>query len=412
MDYTLRFETLEDMDEFAAHAGVTRLDLQKSRLIKFPGWALVSRGKVKALNEPAVVQPFVKMPRFTKVKNGVYDMKISIPDDEREAFLKSQPSAAFSKKTVWIASELRYGRYSGCYYTSEDPRQNQYPIYIPSKGRATRCHTAKYFLEIGLKDFKIVVEPQEYDEYAENFPEEYLLKLDMSYKNKFDYLDEYGTSRSTGSGPARNFIWDHSISRGAKWHWIIDDNVRGFFRFAPGNWRIDIKSPVFFPIVEDFITQSDEIAIGSMNYSFFCDYNKKPLTSNTRMYSILLIRNEIPFRWAGRYNEDSILSMHVLKAGWKTTQLNWFLGKKACTQTVKGGNEEIYKNGTKEKSEMFHRQFPNEVELVERFGRDHHYVDWVRLFPDEPKYQHGPNDEYGLYLKSDIRPDIWPQCLI
>ena len=63
-----------------------------------------------------------------------------------------------------------------------------------------------------------------------------------------------------------------------------------------------------------------------------------PFVTNTRIYSCNLIRNDVPFRWRGRYNEDTDLSLRMLKAGWCTIQFNAFLQFKMSTQTVKGGN--------------------------------------------------------------------------
>lgn len=158
----------------------------------------------------------------------------------------------------------------------------------------------------------------------------------------------------------------------------------------------------------------DNVGAGALNYRFFCASNRPPFQTNTRMYSIILINNSVPFRWEGRYNEDSILSMRMLKAGWQTVQLNTFLANKAATQTVPGGNNKDFyeKEGTNPKSQMFKDIFPNEVELVERWGRPHHFVDWKRLFGLDFFGNKGKCNEYGLYLKSDERSDIYPQCLI
>jgi hypothetical protein len=83
-------------------------------------------------------------------------------------------------------------------------------------------------------EHNIIVEPQEVEAYQEAVRKMNLLTtvipLDMSYKSKYEFCDDLGLSKSTGSGPARNFAWDHSISNGAKFHWIMDDNIRGFYR--------------------------------------------------------------------------------------------------------------------------------------------------------------------------------------
>ncbi len=81
---------------------------------------------------------------------------------------------------------------------------SKYPIYIVSKGRAKTPYTANWFKRDKI-DFKIVVEPQEYDEYCESIGKEYVLKLPFS-------------NLGLGSYPARNFCWEHSIRLGAVGH--------------------------------------------------------------------------------------------------------------------------------------------------------------------------------------------------
>ena len=54
-----------------------------------------------------------------------------------------------------------------------------YPVYIVSKGRWENPITAKCFLQDGV-DFKIVVEPQEYDNYCEAVGKKIVLKLPFS----------------------------------------------------------------------------------------------------------------------------------------------------------------------------------------------------------------------------------------
>jgi len=44
-----------------------------------------------------------------------------------------------------------------------------------------------------------------------------------------------------------------------------------------------------------------------------------------------LIRNDVPYRWRGRYNEDTDLSLRMLKDRWCTIQFNAFLQGKAAT---------------------------------------------------------------------------------
>lgn len=256
----------------------------------------------------------------------------------------------------------------------------QFPLYIPSKGRYEYLMTSHALTAMGLKH-NIVVEPQEVEKYENAIKSKKLLTrvipLDMSYKTKYQLCDLFGLNKSTGSGPARNFIWDHSISEGHKWHWIMDDNIREFWRMTK-NKRIRTTNPAFWRIMEDFVLRYTNVAMAGPCYSMFGFGPKEPFCINTRIYSCNLIRNDVPFRWRGRYNEDTILSLDMLKKGWCTIQFYTFLQGKIGTQTMKGGNtDELYKGGTKEKSEMLVREHPDVSKIVWKYKRWHHFVDYT-----------------------------------
>ncbi len=86
----------------------------------------------------------------------------------------------------------------------------------------------------------------------------------------------------------------------------------------------------------------DNVAIAGPNYYSFCKANDgvPPFIKNTRIYSCLLIRNDIPYKWRGRYNEDTDICLRALKDGWATIQFNAFLQGKVTTQRMKGGNHQ------------------------------------------------------------------------
>ena len=127
---------------------------------------------------------------------------------------------------------------------------------------------------------------------------------------------------------------------------------------------------------------------------FFPLKEKRPaFIMNTRIYSCLLIRNHINYRWRGRYNEDTDLSLRVLKDGLCTVEFMAFLQEKAMTQTLKGGNtEEFYaEEGTMKKSSMLQRMHPDVAKVIWRYGRWHHFVDY------------NPFKKNKLILKEDVK---------
>ena len=259
----------------------------------------------------------------------------------------------------------------------------RFPLYIPSKGRAHSRKTSRALNEMGCPHY-IVVEPQEVDTYRRACAGTLatIIELDMSYKARYELCDDLGLSKSTGPGPARNFIWDHSIANGHAWHWVMDDNITRFDRLNR-NTKIRCITPAFWRAQEDFVLRYSNIAMAGPNYAMFKPARERsvPYTTNTRIYSCNLIRNDLPFRWRGRYNEDTILSLDQLKAGWCTVQFNAFLQFKMHTQKLAGGNTaEFYaREGTIPKSEMLKRVHPDVTRLVWKFNRHHHHVDYKRF---------------------------------
>lgn len=254
----------------------------------------------------------------------------------------------------------------------------QFPLYIVSKGRADSRLTSKTLEGMGVP-YYIVVEPQEVEAYSAVIDPAKVLALDLDYKSTYDCFDNLGLTKSTGPGPARNFAWDHAIANGHAWHWVMDDNIQYFFRLNK-NMKIPVSDGTCFRAMEDFCLRYKNVAMAGPNYFMFASRKQKmpPFVVNTRIYSCNLIRNDVPFRWRGRYNEDTDLSLRMLKARWATVQFNAFLQGKTTTQAIGGGNTaEFYaKDGTLPKSRMQVAMHPDVSELVWKFGRWHHHVDY------------------------------------
>lgn len=256
--------------------------------------------------------------------------------------------------------------------------QPRFPVYIISKGRHESRVTSRYLEQMRVP-YRIVVEEQERDAYAAVIDPAKILILDPDYQRDYDAFWPVADGASKGSGPARNFVWDHAISTGAPWHWIMDDNIHGFFRLNQ-NKKLKLTDGTCFACMEDFATRYKNVGMAGPNYHAFAvqTAHHKPFTLNTRLYSCILIRNDIPFRWRGRYNEDADLSIRVLKSGLCTVQFYAFLQHKDQTQTMKGGNMDAFyaAEGTLPKSRMLAEMHPDVTKVVWKFGRWHHHVDY------------------------------------
>lgn len=244
----------------------------------------------------------------------------------------------------------------------------EYPIYIVSKGRWQLRHTSKA-LEHMQVPYKIVIEPQEYEQYAKVIKPEKILTL------PFSNLGE-------GSIPARNWIWEYSISQGAVRHWILDDNIAWFARLHQ-NKKIRLDNGVCFAVVEDFVNRYENIALAGLQYEMFVPAISKcpPYLLNTRIYSCILICNDLPYRWRGRYNEDTDLSLRVLKDNWCTFLIQAFVAKKIATMRLRGGNtDELYQgDGRLKMAQSLQAQHPDVTKIAWKWGRWQHQVDYSKF---------------------------------
>ena len=244
----------------------------------------------------------------------------------------------------------------------------RWPVYIISKGRWESRLTSKALEKLNVP-YHIVIEPQEYDNYAAVIDPKKIYVLPFS-------------NLGLGSIPARNWVWEHSISIGAKRHWIMDDNIRDFGRLNR-NRKFMVTSGTILRLAEDFVDRYENVKMAGFNYDYFCaePQGYPPFYLNARIYSCILLSNDIPHRWRGRYNEDTDLSIRILDDKYCTILFNAFLAYKVPTLTMKGGNtDQLYaEDGRLKMSEHLVEQHPFITKTTWKFNRWQHQVDYSRF---------------------------------
>lgn len=292
--------------------------------------------------------------------------------------------------------EAEEGRYSDKRYANDsEDRSPRYPIYVISKGRWESRLTSKAFESMGTP-YRIVVEPSEYKQYALVIDPEKILTLPSDF-----------SKLGKGSIPVRNWVWDHASASGVCRHWVLDDNLNGFYRLNR-NLKVPVSDATIFRTAEDFVDRFDNVAISGFHYFMFASRKTKlpPFYANRRIYSCILIKNDLPYRWRGRYNEDTDLSIRALKDGWCTVLFNAFLTLKSTTMTMKGGNtDELYKgDGRLKMAQSLVEQHPDVTSITWKWGRWQHHVDYSPFEKNELRLRSGIEipegvDNHGMYLK-------------
>ena len=237
------------------------------------------------------------------------------------------------------------------------------PVYVISKGRADCCYTAQFLQRDGVP-FRLVVEPQEAVVYEAAGFGQHIERLPFS-------------NLGLGGIPARNWCWEHARASGASHHWILDDNIRAIRQSRSGN-RYVCKAGPALAASEAFFRGYANVPLAGLNYQMFVTPGAAPFAVNVHVYSCLWIQNDLPFRWRGRYNEDTDLCLQTLASGHCTILLNSFMIEKMRTMTMKGGNtDSLYQgDGRLRMARSLERLWPRIVTTQRRFGRPQHVVRW------------------------------------
>jgi len=269
----------------------------------------------------------------------------------------------------------------------------KYPIYVVSKGRSDSRLTIKCLERLNIP-YHVVIEPQDLPSYKCIIDPKKILVLPYS-------------NRGNGPGEARNWCWEHSKKLGYKRHWVMDDNIVNFKRLY-NHRKLPVGDGGMFRVCEEFVDRFENVPLAGLQYDFFCPDKQPfpPVVRNSRIYSVLLIENSCNFRWRGRYNEDTILSLDILKhnpkspfdiknKNWKgdlcTLQFNCLLQEKSPTQKLKGGNSDefYFKEGTYNKSKMLEVIHGDVSKVKYMYNRYHHKVNYLPFKNNELKYVKG-----------------------
>lgn len=293
--------------------------------------------------------------------------------------------------TIWHPPQ---NRLAGCeFYYDGDPTDSRYPVCIPSKGRAGSQTTGGVLDSMGVS-YRFFVEETEADDYMASVGPEKVVVL------PFHDLGQ-------GSIPARNYIWEWCRERGRKRHWTVDDNITEFRRTHLTR-RLRVTGGGFFCAMEDFVDRYENVAMAGPHHLGFVKVGWSdipPYLLNTRVYSCILLDTTLPHRWRGRYNEDTDLSLRLLKDGYCTCVFTALLMNKSATVGVrnctamKGGNtDNVYDTDDHRLAfaESLRDQHPDVVKVVWKFGRWHHQVDY------------SPFKRNALQLKPSVTPTARP----
>ena len=258
----------------------------------------------------------------------------------------------------------------------------QFPVYIPTRGRPETQLTARRLLNIGITP-TLVVEDAEHDAYAAAQPDCQVVVWPQSYFDDYEKTPELDPHPTTGA--AHNYAWDHAREAGYSHHWIMDDNIKWFYYRDHRGRHAQHPPPDRFRWHEDLAQRYKNLA--GMALGLGGTFGSKPFMVNTRLYCAVLYRNDLNeygIKWRRGLNDDTIVSLDILKTGYWCTAETRMLGiQKVPTnrgQRLSGGMTDFYAaGGFIRKSAELVRLHPDCTRTVERYGRIHHAIDYSQF---------------------------------
>lgn len=227
---------------------------------------------------------------------------------------------------------------------------NKYTIYIPSKGRPTNNKTAELLKNL---NYKIVVEPQDYDDYHKVYSADKLVCLDANDK---------------GLSYVRNYISKYSKQVGETHHWQMDDDVDCFKVRKKNHTNNQTVDPILaISIVEHCMDMFTNIAISGIGSNAFAFSKRYAVQPNRLAYQCMLINNSIQNEWKMGGVEDWYYTFDVLEKGYCTLAFHHIMTQTSPTGAINGGSTDIHFAGEKRKRlyEEFIKQWPNRFILKE-----------------------------------------------
>lgn len=231
----------------------------------------------------------------------------------------------------------------------------KFPIGILSYGRYNDNFTSKYLVKCGIRH-TIFVEPCEYYLYINNYFNN--LEPEKQELVEIRNVGEDFHTRNLGGTPVRNYILDYYYVKGFARCWILDDNIKCYYRYNRG-CKTEIYSGSIFSSIEKYIEIYENVGVCSHNFSpFITTGRSRPvIVLNEKQYSSLLLLTDKQYRFRHKYNEDVLISVEYIISGKLNFCFNHILYNKNTSGTDKGGNTDtIYSNGYEEKYDYLYNE--------------------------------------------------------
>jgi hypothetical protein len=202
------------------------------------------------------------------------------------------------------------------------------PIFICSKQRAGNSLILEQ-LNNSKANCSIFVEPQEFEEYAESYPE----------------LGVFNIGQNDRGLPfVRQYMLEYALKIGAYLYWNLDDDVKLYEviegKCVPADYTVLYKAQQFFE-------NDNEVAQAGLEYRQFAWSSTKPYSYNSYCDCVVAIKpflcKDLSFDNDVLLKLDRDFTIQVIKAGFKTMKINKYAFSSPENGSNKGGLYDVYK---------------------------------------------------------------------
>lgn len=273
-------------------------------------------------------------------------------------------------------------------------------IYVPSYQRAGSADTPKMLDGWGVRNYYLLIDPDQYESYREHYPPGRLVIRDVTFREP-QMLHPHSALRRpmamAGHAPLCNFTLALSRSLGESHFTFADDDLKALHlkarkQHAPSEpydrsnyyYAHRLGSTVGFDF-QSFWHGLETLAQRLRNPGFigpemYGTSFTQPVCfkRGTRVYSFYVTSNATQISHAGFQNNDVITSIEFSRRGFVNLLLEGFFYHSAPTQRG-GGQTDLYeKFGTFDKSTVLAIAQPAISRITYRYSRIHHQCDFRR----------------------------------
>ena len=249
--------------------------------------------------------------------------------------------------------------------------RHEHPILIPSKGRPD-ARLPRLLDECELS-YALVVEPQDEAAYRQVLP-----------SARYIVLPENDRGLSYARQQVLTLARDARLSH----FWLLDDNVRGFYRIEHGKC-LPCGPEEAFGYAEWLATNIPRAALVGLQYQQFAWNAKVAYQLNRYAYCCVLVDAEtgIDYRPEFQFKSDVAFCLDHLTNGWRTVLVNKFaMNKPVMGANSHGGQSEGYKlHRDEEAARLLCKTFPRYATIIQKTARIDARVDWGAFSPKSRK---------------------------